>query len=113
VTREVPGLEEMIMMMYWYGSGMSGWGYALMTVSLILFGGTVILGIVAVVRFLGHGAQSSAASPSPRSPEGLLAERFARGEISEKEYRQRLSVLRDADQRADSRSSVPAGTGGR
>jgi len=27
----------MITMMYWHGSGMSGWGYALMTVSMILF----------------------------------------------------------------------------
>jgi hypothetical protein len=61
----------------------------------------------------GFDGQSSAASPSPRSPEGLLAERFARGEISEEEYWQRLSVLRDADQHADIRSSVPAGTGGR
>jgi putative membrane protein len=103
----------MITMMYWYGSGMSGWGYALMTVSLILFWGAVIFGIVAVVRFASRGARSSAASPSPRSPEGLLAERFARGEISEEEYRQRLSVLRDADQRADDQSPVPAGTGGR
>ena len=100
-------------MMYWYGSGMSGWGYALMTFSLILFWGALIFGIVAVVRFAGRGARSSAASPLPRSPEGLLAERFARGEISEEEYRQRLSVLRDAALRADDQSPVPAGTGGR
>src|SRR5882724_7979321 len=38
-VREGPGREEMITMMYWYGSGMSGWGYALMTFSLILFWG--------------------------------------------------------------------------
>ena len=100
-------------MMYWYGSGMSGWGYALMTVSLILFWGAVIFGIVAVVRFAGRGARSSATSPPPRSPDGLLAERFARGEIGEEEYRQRLSVLRDADQHAGDQSPVPAGTGGR
>ena len=100
-------------MMYWYGSGMSGWGYALMTFSLILFWGALIFGIVAVVRFAGRGARSSAASPLPRSPEGLLAERFARGEISGEEYRQRLSVLRDAALRADDQSPVPAGTGGR
>ncbi len=32
-------------MMYWYGSGMSGWGYALMTVSMVLFWGAVIFGM--------------------------------------------------------------------
>ncbi|WP_391858311.1 SHOCT domain-containing protein [Streptomyces silvisoli] len=30
------------------------------------------------------------------SPEQLLAERFARGEIDEYEYRRRLATLRDA-----------------
>src|SRR5215472_1521744 len=90
-------------MMYWYGSGMSGWGYALMTVSLILFWGAVIFGIVALVRFLGRGSQPPAAPPSPPL-ERLLAERFARGEISEDEYRQRLSVLRGAGQRSGSQA---------
>ncbi|MEW2558755.1 SHOCT domain-containing protein [Streptomyces griseorubiginosus] len=32
----------------------------------------------------------------PPSPEQLLAERFARGEIDEEEYRRRMSVL-DSD----------------
>jgi putative membrane protein len=31
----------------------------------------------------------------PPSPEQILAARFARGEISETEYRDRLAVLRD------------------
>ncbi len=32
--------------------------------------------------------------PQPESPEQLLAMRFARGEIDEGEYQQRLAVLR-------------------
>lgn len=39
----------------WYGPGMGGWGYALMTVSTVLFWGLLILGIVALIRYLrGH-----------------------------------------------------------
>ena len=91
-------------MMYWYGSGMSGWGYALMTVSMILFWGAVIFGIVLLVRYFGRNGQPHAAPPPPPqsaelppAPERLLAERFARGEIDEDEYHQRLTSLRAAD----------------
>lgn len=105
-------------MMYWYGSGMSGWGYALMTVSMILFWGAVIFGIVMLVRHFGRSGQpveprSPQSAESPQSPERLLAERFARGEIGEEEYRQRLAVLRGADQPADGQPRPPAGTGAR
>ena len=102
-------------MMYWYGSGMSGWGYALMTVSMILFWGAVIFGIVLLVRYFGRSGQPPAARPPrsaepPQSPERLLAERFARGEIGEEEYQQRLAVLRGPGQPANSQTRPPAGT---
>jgi uncharacterized membrane protein len=42
----------------------------------------------------GPGAQAQ-----PESPEQLLAMRFARGEIDEGEYQQRLVVLRSTGQR--------------
>lgn len=106
-------------MMYWYGSGMSGWGYALMTVSMVLFWGAVIFGIVALVRYFGRSGQPPAAPPppwtpaSPGTPERLLAERFARGEIGEEEYRQRLAVLRGEGEPADGQPRPSAGTGAR
>ena len=56
-------------MMYWYSSGMSGWGYALMTISLILFWGVVIFGIVMLVRYAGRSGQPPAAR-SMRSSTG-------------------------------------------
>ena len=106
-------------MMYWYGSGMSGWGYALMTVSMVLFWGAVIFGIVMLVRHFGRSGQPPAeprppqSAGSPQPPARLLAERFARGEIGEEEYRQRLAVLRGADQPAAGQARPPAGTGTR
>jgi putative membrane protein len=46
-------------MMFWWGEGMSGRGYALMSVSMVLFWGVVILGIVALVRYLARSSQSA------------------------------------------------------
>ncbi|MDQ2790907.1 MAG: hypothetical protein DLM60_04070 [Pseudonocardiales bacterium] len=79
-------------MMWWYGHGMSGWGYALMTASMVLFWALVIFGVVALVRYLGRGEGPTASRPTP---EQVLAERFARGDIDEQEYHRRLDALRD------------------
>ena len=72
-------------MMYWYGNGMSGWGYAVMTIGMVLFWAVAILGGVALVRHLTSTRGSSA--------QQVLAERFARGEISGEELRERLAQL--------------------
>jgi putative membrane protein len=82
------------MIMYWYGSGMTGWGYALMTISLVLFWGAVIFGIVALARYVSRGGPYADSQTQPATPERLLAERFARGEIDEDEYQRRLAALR-------------------
>src|SRR5437762_1524303 len=67
-------------MMYWYGNGMNGWGYALMTVSMVLFWGLVIFGVVVLIRYLARASQRPQDTTAPRpTPEQLLAERFARG----------------------------------
>ena len=55
-------------MMYWYGIGMGGWGYALMTVSMILFWGAVIFGIVMLVRYLGRSGQPPETPPPASQP---------------------------------------------
>ena len=78
-------------MMFWYGPGMTGWGYALMTISMVLFWALVIFGVVALVRFFTRVDQSTTTRPTP---EQLLADRFARGEIDEQEYHHCLAVLR-------------------
>ena len=82
-------------MMWWYGNGngngIDGWGYGLMTMSMVLFWGLVIYGVIALVRYLGRQDRSAAVRPTP---EQVLAERFAHGQIDEQEYRQRLATLR-------------------
>jgi putative membrane protein len=85
-------------MMYGYGNGIGGWGYALMAIGMILFWGAVIYGTAALVRHTrrdGPQGRETAGPPAPE-PERLLAERFARGEIDEDEYHQRLTSLRAA-----------------
>jgi len=79
-------------MMWWYGNGMNVWGYTVMTVSMVLFWGLVIFGVIATVRHLGRRDRPTATARP--TAEQVLAERFARGEIDEQEYHQRLNALR-------------------
>ncbi|WP_198152899.1 SHOCT domain-containing protein [Pseudofrankia sp. DC12] len=99
-------------MMYWhYGHGMGGWGWFAMSLGMLLFWAVLIVGAVLVVRALtnagdrGRSEMRPPAGPAATdgpvrpSPEQILADRFARGEIDEKEYRARLAALREtADQ---------------
>lgn len=79
-------------MMQWNGD-MGVWGYILTGTSFLLFCGVVITGIVLLVRATGSSGQRGGQLPPSRRPEDLLAERFARGEIDEAEYRSRIAVL--------------------
>ncbi|MFF4585395.1 SHOCT domain-containing protein [Streptomyces sp. NPDC001388] len=83
--------------MLWYGHDPGGWGWFTMSVGMVLFWAALIACGVLLFRALsrpaGPGATTGAAPPRT-TPEQLLAERFARGEIDEDEYRRRLTVLR-------------------
>jgi putative membrane protein len=80
--------------MYSYGNGtMSGWGWALTTIGMILFWGVLIAAGIALYRHFSRSAQ-------PQTPQQILAERYARGEIDEDEYTSRLSILRNHDRQA-------------
>ena len=85
--------------MGWSDHYMNGWGYAGMAVGMVLFWALIIVGIIALVRFSTGTTQARAVPqylPSGESAEQVLAARFARGEIDEPEYQQRLAVLRAA-----------------
>ncbi len=83
-------------MMFWYDHNMSGWGAAGMGIGMVLFWILIVVGIVALIRAVTANNAPAATPTTPRvPPEQLLAERFARGEIDDTEYRQRLAALRD------------------
>jgi len=81
--------------MYPYGEHVSGWGYALGIIGMVLFWVVLVLAIAAAVRYLDRKRRESFPSPPPTA-EQVLAERFARGEIDADEYCQRLDTLRQA-----------------
>ena len=63
-----------------------------MAVGMVLFWGLVVVGVITLVRYLARNSWSTAERPTP---EHVLAERFARGDIDEQEFRQRRDTLRD------------------
>jgi putative membrane protein len=75
-------------MMWWPTNGMSGGGWVVMTIGMVVFWGLIITGAVLLFR----ATQGPALVARP-VPEHVLAERFARGEIDEEEYRRRLATL--------------------
>lgn len=72
-------------MMYWFGTDIGGWGYTLMIVSMVAFWGLLITGFVMLTL---------SDDRSEPAPEHLLGQRFARGEIDEAEFHDRLAALR-------------------
>ena len=80
--------------MMYYDGHMSGWGVGLMTISWLVFWGLVVTCVVLLVRHLGQSGPTPRQPPSVSTPEQMLAERFARGEIDEPEYASRLATLR-------------------
>ena len=87
----MPSEKEVTVMLWWSQHG-DGWAFALMSISTLLFWGVVILGIAVVVRHLAVARRQTA--------DEVLAERLARGEIDEPEYRSRKAALRGDPQEA-------------
>lgn len=62
---------------------------------MIVFWIALIAGVVALVRWLWTGASVGSKSASPdNDAEAILRIRFAKGEINEEEYRNKLQTLR-------------------
>ncbi|ORA44474.1 hypothetical protein BST22_25275 [Mycolicibacterium chubuense] len=82
----------------WMWGNSMGWGgWVLMSIMMALVWALVIAGTVLAIRFLTGPRQSAGHSHGTRegSAEDVLAERFARGEIDEDEYRRRATLLRE------------------
>jgi putative membrane protein len=83
--------------MMWWSDGTSWWGWLLMSLGMVAFwGGLIWLAWYAVT----HSSTGEQSAPSSSSPEQILDERFARGEINADEFRARRDALRDADRPA-------------
>lgn len=81
------------------GMGM-GWGWGWLFWLLVLAG--LILLVVLAVRLIGggvsrsdSGASGAAQPPARNRARELLDERYARGELTTEEYRERLQILRE------------------
>ncbi|WP_030982837.1 SHOCT domain-containing protein [Streptomyces sp. NRRL S-1813] len=90
--------------MMWYYGGWGWGGWFVMTAVMVLFFALALVGIVALVHYLTRDHRGHQPGPPPpsgkngwggRRAEDLLAERFARGEIDEDEYKRRLALLRE------------------
>lgn len=84
-----------------YGhDGNWGWGgWLLMSLTMLAFLALVAWGVFLVWRSTAgpHSAGREQQAPPRQTPEGILAERLARGEIDADEYRARLDALRSGN----------------
>jgi Predicted membrane protein len=74
-----------------YGYGMMGfgWGFIMMAGILIVF----ILGILALIRFIQRTGPNSSGNMRNTALE-ILNERYARGEITDEEYKQKKAEIK-------------------
>jgi putative membrane protein len=82
-------------MMDWHWG--HGWGYmhGFGWIFFVLFWAAVIVGVVALVRWLNSkSGETSLPPPKEKSALEILDERFARGEIDQQEYEQKWQVLK-------------------
>ena len=81
---------------YWNDGWSGGWWW--MAIMMVAFWGGIIWIALTVIRHTSHAPHLQApgrapAAPAPRTPQEILAERLARGEIEPDDYRQRLDAL--------------------
>jgi putative membrane protein len=81
--------------MYWNDHGMNGWGYGVMVLNMLLFWGVLAGGGYLLYRWLRREEPNGTDHPrlTTYTARRVLAERYARGEIDDEEYRRRLDTL--------------------
>lgn len=74
-----------------YGYGMMGYGWGwIMMIGIFII---VVLGIIALFRFLQQSRPISSTDPSSRAID-ILNEKYARGEISDEEYKRKKAEMK-------------------
>ncbi len=74
------------------GMGAFGWGPGFGLVFMILFWVLIIIGIIAMVKWL-MGISGGAGTASPKTARQIIEERYARGEIDREEFEQKRRDL--------------------
>ncbi|OGK20942.1 hypothetical protein A2866_00240 [Candidatus Roizmanbacteria bacterium RIFCSPHIGHO2_01_FULL_39_8] len=72
------------MMSGWGGFGLLGW------IPMVLFWIVLILGVVALLRYLGRSGQQQ----DDKTPLEILKERYAKGEIDKKKFEEMKKEVR-------------------
>jgi putative membrane protein len=82
---------------YMQGQDVGAWGWFAFSIGMLVLLALFTVLVYVAVRAVGGPAPRT---PTPRmsTPEVILAERFARGEIDEAEYQRRLAALRGIPQ---------------
>ena len=78
--------------MYWHD--VSWWGWLMMSVGMLVVYGLIVWGIARLLRWRGDTAGAGRSSP-----EDILGEWLARGEIDAREYRGGVHALRSRGDR--------------
>lgn len=66
-----------------------------MAISMLLLWALVLGGIVAQIRIAGGDQRNRYPAPTEPDAQQVLAVRFAHGDITEAQYREKLAVLRE------------------
>lgn len=77
--------------MWWNDGGWGVGGWLMMGLAMLVFWSLVVAAIVVVVRALGH--REGGRPDDAESARRILDERFARGELTEEEYRSRRDLI--------------------
>jgi putative membrane protein len=85
-------------MMYW-SPAIHGGGVLAMTATMLVIAGMAVAVVILLVRYTAPAPAQARTLPPADLAEAVLAERYARGDIDDVEYRRRLSLLRSAHHR--------------
>jgi len=91
-------------MMWFWGDGVSWWGWLVMAVGMVAFWGLIVWAVWAFAAALRRPPEGR----GPVDPRRILDERLARGEIDPEEYR-RLRDLLSSEGAAEGRAPVGSG----
>ena len=82
-------------MHWWWNGGWSWWTWTAMTIGMLTFWALAAWAVVSIVASPGRPRHGS-----HRTPEQVLAERLAAGEIDSDDYTRRVDALRSTEVRA-------------